>query len=327
MTLRFLCIFFLFASLIAPHAVMANVVDRNVAIVNDDTITLSEVNEFGKPYFQKVVEQTPREHLEQALQQAKMAVLGKLIDRRLMLQEAKKLGIQVTDQEVDSARQRVMETNKVNREQFLKELGEMGTTEAQYREELRDQILSSKLINHEVRTRVVIPEDKIRSYYETHYVEDVEGGNYSILQIGVSWDTPLAGGAILSQNEARANAEEIRKLAAKGEDFKELAKKYSDLPSAVDGGDLGSFERDEMAPHIREAVLHLKSGEISQVVEFGKSYQIFKLDAKQTGQQEVKASYESVKEKIREQLGQEAMEQRFKDWMQSIRDKAYIKIL
>lgn len=300
----------------------ANVVDRSVAIVNEDTITLSEVNELGRSFFKKITEETPADRLPETLQQARSTVIDKLIDKKLMVQEAKKLNIQVSDQEVDTALQRVLANNKTTMEQFRKEMTAMGMNEKQYKEELREQILSSKLINHEVRTKVVVTEEKILDYYDANYTEQVGDGGYYLLQIGCLW-----GDATPTREEAKSKAKTARDLAEDGKDFKELARKYSDLPSAADGGDLGSFQKDEMAPFMRDAVVGLKSGEISPIVEADNGYHFFKLVSGQEGKIVAKVPYESVKEEIREKLSQQAMEARFKDWLKSIRDQAYIKIL
>ena len=322
-----------FCLLLLPAVTLANVVDRTVAVVNEDTITLSEVNELGNSFFQKVTEQTPANQLPEALQHVREAVIDKLIDKKLLLQEAKKLNIRVSDEDVESALQRLLASNKTTMEQFRKEIGSMGMNEKQYREDLREQILSSKLINSEIRSKVVISEDKIKNYYAN--IQNTEkitvSGDYYLLQIGCLWGAKGRDGASPTKAEAKAKAEKVRNLAMKGDDFKTLAKQYSDLPSAADGGDLGVFQKDEIAAYIRDAVNNLKPGEVSQLVETENGYQFFQLLANQGQSQEGKtidkAPYESVREEIREKLSQQAMEIRFKEWMKSIRDKAYIKIL
>lgn len=317
----------LFFFLFLPTLSLANVVDRSVAIVNGDTITLSEVNEFGKPFFQKVTEETPANQLNEALQQARKTVIDKLIDKRLMVQEAKKFNIRVSDEEVESALQRALATNKATMEQFRQEISAAGMSEKQYREELREQVLSSKLINHEVRAKIVISEDKIIDAYDTQYTEQGGDGGYYILQIGCTWGAKDRNGVTPTQADAKAKAKKAHDLALHGDDFKELAKQYSDLPSAADGGDLGTFQKNEMVAYMRDAVINLKPGEISPIVETGNGYQFFKLLASQKGKIIAKVPYESVKDEIREKLYQQEMELRFNDWLKSIRDKAYIKIL
>ncbi len=304
----------------------AQIVDRSVAIVNNDTITLSEVNELGASFFKKVTEDSSPERLNEALYRARLSVIDKLIEKKLMVQEAQKLQIQVSDQEVEGALQRILSNNQTTLEQFRKELGSMGMSEKQYREELRDQILSSRLVNYEVRTKVVIPEEQILDYYDTHYVEQSAGGYY-LRQIGFIWGQPLANGVTQTQEQARKKVQEVYDLAQTGKDFKALASTYSDLPNAVDGGDLGLFQLNELAPYIRDAVSPLKAGEISPIVATGNSYLFFKVVSTEKGKIIPKAPYEEVKDTIKEKLSQQAMEKRFKEWMQSIREKAYIKIL
>lgn len=300
----------------------ADVVDRCVAVVNDDIITLSEVNELGKPLFQRVAEQVPSDQLAEALQQARQTVINKLIEKKLLAQEAKKLHIQVTDKEVDEALARILERNHTSREQFKSELAAMGMDEQRYKEDLRDQILGSKVVNYEVRSKIIIPEEKIIDYYDTHYTEQVGEGGYYILQIGISWDKEG-----ISKQEARKKAERIRNLAVRGGDFKELARKYSDLPSSVDGGDIGVFRKDEMADYMRAAVTALKPGQVSEVVETPVGYQIFKLLSSQEGQIITKVPYKDVKEEIRATLYQQEMQELYKNWMKKMREQAYIKIL
>lgn len=305
----------------------AGIVDRSVAIVNNDTITLSEVNELGQSFFKKITDETPPERLAETLYQARLTVIDKLIDKKLMVQEAKKLNIQVSDQDVDGAVQRILTSNKTTMEQFRKELNSMGMSEKQYREELRDQILSSRIINYEVRTKVVIPEEKILDYYDTHFTEQGEGGGYHLQQIGSIWGSTLADGSVPTQEQAKEKIQKAYSLARDDKDFQNLARKYSDLPTAKEGGELGVFQLEELAAYIREAVAQLKPGELSPIVATGNGYVFFKVISTEKGKIVAKASYESVKDQIREKLSQQAMETRFKDWMQSIRENAYIKIL
>ena len=319
-----LCAFFLHFSTAFSSA---NVIDRSVAIVNDDIITLSEVNELGAPLFQRVTEETPPAQLPEAMWQARKNVIEQIIEKKLLLQEAERLNIRVSEAEIDTTIQRILAENKTTREQFRKDLTALGMSEKQYREELRQQILSSKLINQEIRAQIVIPEERLILYYGRYYTEQAENGGYYILQIGTVWGVPNRDGTIPTQAEAKQKIEKILERAVQGEDFNHLARQYSDLPSSVDGGDLGIFQQYEMATAMREAVVNLKPGEISRIVETDNMYQFFKLLSIQKGQITAKIPYESVKEKIRDILYQQEMETRFKDWLKSIHDKAYIRIL
>ncbi len=317
----------LFVLMCMPPLTQANVVDRSVAIVNEDTITLSEVNEAGKPFFQKVTEEAPPDKMNAAMQQARKAVIDKLVEKKLLVQEARKLNIKVTDEEVDHALQKILDNNKATIDQFRKEITAAGMNEKQYREDLRDQIATTKLVNQAIRSKIVIPEEQSLAYYDRHYTESAGEGEYYLLQIGVIWGAQDRTGNVPGQAEAKEKIEQIRRLAKKGSDFKALASQYSDMPSAVDGGDLGTFKEREMAPAMRDAIALLKSGDLSEIVEQDNSYQLFFVQSAAQGAKVAKAPYDSVKEEIREALFQQEMEQRLKEWLGSIREKAYIKIL
>ena len=328
MNIRNILLLFLSLLVLQVSSALANVIDSCVAVVNDDVITLSEVNEAGKPMFQRVAEQVPPEQLADALKQARQTVIEKLIEKRLLVQQAEKMQISVSDEDVERALAQILERNSTTMEQFKSELAKMGMDEQQYRENLRDQLLGSKLINYEVRSKVIVPEEKIIDYYDQHYTEQVGAGGYYILQIGVTLDKEgMPADPVEATKAARKKAERILSLAMGGQDFKQLARQYSDLPSAVDGGDIGAFQEDEMAEYMRDPVTSLKPGEISPVVESPNGYMLFKLLSSQEGKIITKVPYESVKEEIRNTLYQQEMEKRYDTWLEEIRNQAYIKIL
>jgi len=320
----FLALSFVFMQ---PFPLAAEIIDCCVAVVNNDIITLSEVNEIGKPLFKRVAKQTPSDQLGKALQQARKTIIQKLIDKKLLLQEAERYHMAVSDEEVDKALQRILEQNHTSMNQFRQEVKAMGLDEKQYREDLKDQILSSKLVNIAVRSKVIIPEEKIIDYYDMHYTEQVGNGGYYILQIGCSWDEGKEGANLKKAKEkARKKAERVRSLAVAGKDFKKLARQYSDLPSAVDGGDIGVFRKEEMASSMRKAVTKLKPGQISSIIETPSGYQIFKLLSSQEGQIITKVPYESVKEEIRNILYRQEMKTLYKNWMKELRAQSYIRV-
>lgn len=310
-----------------PVSGFSELIDRSVAIVNSEIITLSEVNELGQPLYQKAAEEVPPERLPEIMEQIRTNVIEKLIDKKLMLQEAAKIQISVTDEEVSAALQRIIDSNNLTPAAFNEELQSIGMTEAMYREDLKGQILRSKLVNYEVRSKVIIPEEKIIDYYDVHYTDQVGEGGYYILQIGTTWKAAEQETKELARTSARKKIEKVHTLAKEGGDFQALARQYSDLPSADDGGDIGIFQEKEMATFMRRAVSNLKPGEISEIVEAPSGFQFFKLLSRQEGQIITKVPYDSVKEEIREKLQQQEMQSLYEQWMKNIREKAYIKIL
>lgn len=323
--LSFACILFV----LQPQASRAAVVDRNVAIVNNDTITLSEVEELAQPYFERVRAQVPAGQQAEAMAQARRMVIERLIDKRLVAQEAAKRNLKVSDAEVDSTLQQLLQNRNLGKEALAQELSAIGLTEKQYREELREQILGSKVINAVVRSRILIPEEKILEYYHDKGLADQK--IYTLLQIGVSWGVQRKEGGSLTRDKARETIEQIRRQALSGADFAGLARSFSDLPSAGEGGTLGSFRLQDMAGPIRSAVERLEIGGISPVVEQEPSFLIFKrIDNPVEARQEERRGdgpSAAERERIQQQLIQEATDSRLEQWLNELRGKAYIKIL
>jgi peptidyl-prolyl cis-trans isomerase SurA len=306
-----------------------HLIDRVIAVVNDDVITLSELDKTGREYFARVKEKAPEAEMDRAMAKAREEVLSSMIDKVIVRQQAEKLSIDVSEEEVDAAIDQILARNNATIEEFKKELAAMNLPEQEYRDNIRDQILQSKLINYEVRSRIVIVEDEIKEYYQKEYTQEKGESGYHILQIGFTWrnSVSLEKAGFDTREEAREQAEEIRARLLDGESFKVLAQSYSNLPSVSDGGDIGIFKRDELADYMKDVILAMKPGDISPIVETGNTFQIFKLLSMREGDAVVKAPYESVREEIRDTLYRRKMEEQYKKWVKSLRDEAYVKIL
>ncbi|XOF32191.1 MAG: peptidylprolyl isomerase [Candidatus Electrothrix sp. YB6] len=325
-----LCLILLSCLAAAPAG--AEILDSSVAVVNEDVITLSDVNRAGKAIFEQIAAEAPPDQRDAALQQARENIIEQLVEKKLLMQQAALMNISVSEAELDHAQKQVLKRNGLSEDAFQTELRKIGVDEAQYRETLRDQLLSSKVINYQVRSKVAVPEERIREYYTEHYVEHVEqasSASYYLLQIGFVRGT---GGssqdAAPGGKTAREKVETVYALLKDGKDFKELARQYSELPSAADGGDIGFFQKDEMAPYMRDAITALQPGEISPVVESPNGYMIFKLlSSPAEGATGTKVPYDDVKQEIRDTLYKQEAEKRYKAWVKKIRSEAYIKIL
>lgn len=315
--------------LMVSHSYGEHLIDRVVAVVNDDVITLSELNKTGKEFFTRVKEKAPEAEMDKAMAKARDDVLSSMIDKTIVRQQAEKLSVTVAEEEVDAAIDQILARNNATIEDFRRELAAMNLQEQEYRDNIRDQILQSKLINYEVRSRIVVIEDEIKEYYQKEYTQEKGESGYHILQIGFTWrnSVSLEKAGFDTKEEAREKAEEVRTRVLDGESFKGLAQSYSNLPSAADGGDIGIFKKDELADYMKDVILAMKPGDISPIVETGNTFQFFKLLSVREGDIVVKAPYESVREEIRDILYRAKMEDQYKKWVKSLRDEAYVKIL
>jgi len=317
---------FLLFFLCAALSYGGDYVDRVVAVVNDDVILQTELEKAGGEYFERIRMKAPAGEVESAIEKARGEVLSSLIDNMIVKQKAAELGITVEEAEIDNAIAQILSDNNTTLEEFRKELDKVNVSIQDYRDNLRNKILQSRVVGQQVRSRIVIVEEDIREYYEKEYTQEKGESGYYILQIGFNWKNLVTLDGV-SQEEAREKAEAIRARVLAGESFGELARSYSDFPSATDGGNLGLIKKDEMAAYMRDAILSMHPGDISPIIETGSTFQFFKLLSSREGDLVVKAPYESVKDEIREILYRQEMEKDYKAWVENLREQAYIKIL
>lgn len=308
----------------------AEVVDRVIAEVNSEVITLSELEEEGQFLFRKIALEVPAQERLRAIEQVRKDILRSMVDRKLIEQEAVQQGIIVTEDDVDLAFDQMLATTGISRDALLSDLEENGMDEQSYRSNLRSQIYQNRLLNRDVRSKIIITEEAILDYYDTSYTKHIPEGGYYLLQIGIGWGETEGDDLDPALTEERKQsalkrAERVHKLAVSGSDFRELANKFSDLPSAAEGGDIGVFEEDEMASYMKKAVNSLTPGQVSAIVETPVGFQFFKLLSSKEGGIVTQAPYAEVKENIREILYNQELEKEFDEWIKNIRDKAYIR--
>ena len=230
---------------------------------------------------------------------------------------------------IDAAYERMRSKLSLGKTQFRKGLEKSGLSEELYRKQLKAQVLQQKLLSFDVRSKIVVTEDMILDYYDENYTSRVEEDSYYLLQIGFIWDMESADAAKheAEKQQARERAERVAELARNGKDFRDLAKKFSELPSAQDGGDIGNFSLEDMAPAMRRAIAPLQPGEISQIIETDAGFQMFKVLSGEEDAIIVTASYESVKEEIREKLYEIKLKEAYADWVRKLKENAYIQKL
>jgi peptidyl-prolyl cis-trans isomerase SurA len=336
---------FLFLFLFSPAR--AEVVDRIVAVVNNDVITQSELDAEALDAYAHINTDVPPEQRQAARAQARAEVLDSMIDKLLITQRAKALKMKVTEEEIDEAMQSVMDRNKITKEQLLANLAQSGVNENIYRNTLRSQLLQNKLISQELRNKVVITEEMARKEYDSHKSETTgddkqqksgEQTIYTLQQIGCRWDD-IEGRdlppEVLAQNKekARKRIEQVHQMAQAGDDFAKLAEQYSDLPSAADHGNLGTLPADELGADTLAAIQGLSDGQISDIIETSNAFQFFKLvktareDRQKTEEASVKPDdgFLLVKEQIMNDMYNAEMKKALSNWAQELRDSAYIR--
>jgi peptidyl-prolyl cis-trans isomerase SurA len=309
------------AWLSAATAAQAVVFDRIVAIVNDDIITLSELDEAGKPILDRLLGGQPGgPALEKRLYEARRQILRMLVDQKLAEQEISRLGISVSREDVDRVIEDVKRESTMTEEQLREALKEEGISWEQYRKQVEEQLCRARLINEEVRTKIVITDERCRGYYEQHpeefHLYDEAKVEHVLLAVP-------PGSSEKEREAQRRRAQEVLAMLQAGADFATLARQYSQAPSAPDGGQLGWLRVEEMAPYLKEIVARLEPGQLSEVVSTEQGYQILRVKEFHQGGTR---PFEQVKDEIYRKLFQQDVDREYETWLKNLRQRAYIKL-
>jgi peptidyl-prolyl cis-trans isomerase SurA len=300
----------------------AELVDRIVAVVNDEVITLMELNSSIKPYVGKIQSLGyPQEKKQQLLFKVRKDILDRLIDQKIEDQEIKRSKVEISEEQIDQAIERLKETNYLTDEQIRAELAKDGLTMEEYRNKIKDQILRERLVNLKVKSRIVITKEDVKAYYEKHIEE--YGGKQKYHLRNIILKVPLFTDA-KKKLEIKAKIDEILKKLKSGESFEALAAKYSESPAASDGGDLGEFEFDSLSPQLQKAIEKIKPGEFTPVLDTDLGYQIFFLEKilKAKGK-----TLEEVTPEIESKLFNESINSKYETWIGDLRKQSVIKII
>ena len=298
----------------------AEIYNKIVAIVNGDIITLYELNKRIREMTGKDpmwLRKYDKKHYEELCKK----VLNMLIDNKLAESKAKELGIKVSESDIDNEIKRIEEAQGITHEQFLNMLKAHGLTYQEYREQIRKSIQRMQIMEFEVRQRIVISDKKIKQYYEEHKDEFRKAAKVRIASIFLKVDDPE--NAYEVQDVMRRAQVIISRIKA-GQDFSELAKRFSEGPEADNGGDLGYFTLDELDPQLREIIENMKVGEVKGPIIRPFGIQIIKLlDRQKAGVKPL----EEVRDQIRRILYKKELEKRYSVWINELKKKAYIKIM
>ncbi len=308
------------ATLLFFAPVSAEIQNRVVAIVNDQVITLHELDS----KIRELTGLSPRELKEKSDEiyiETRRKILNDLIDQKIALEKIKELEIQAEPKEVDQAIEKVKEDNQLTQEGLIAKLKERGTTYEAYRKSMQAELERIELINYEVQSKIVLREEDIEKYYREHIDEFTSGGKVRLGLIFLKQTDPA------DKDEARAlyqKAQNILSMIQGGEDFGKLARKYSSGPGAREGGDLGVFKLSEMESEMAKQIEGLSSGDVAKPIIRPDGIRIIKVVEKDKGG--VK-SLEQVRNAIQSILYREEVERRYSSWLSELRKKAYIKII
>jgi len=295
---------------------LAPVVDRIVAVVGDEIITERELNEaYNRDALNLMSGDTLMASSRQKLDKAEY--LDRMIENKLIQQEIKRQGIEVEDMDVDRALERKRKALGLSEEEFQKALAGQGIDTEQYRNAIREQLTTYRLISREVRGEIEITEREIEAYYNQHPQQFVGDDSYHIYFIFLRFPSFEKE---KGKEQAIAEMERIRSKIDSVEDFQGMAKTHSQASSASRGGNIGYFTLDEMLPIFRENVKGLSPGEMSPVFyDDSGVYLIYLADIKKGKQKPL----EKVRERISSILYQQESMERYDIWLKRLKARTY----
>jgi parvulin-like peptidyl-prolyl isomerase len=279
------------------------VVDRVVAVVNDEIITMSDLLR----EMQKRTDIT-----DQRL------VLEGMIDRKLQMVSAKRNGIEVIDRELAEGIADIMKRNNMTNEQFELALAKESLTLEQYRGELKEQMTLSRLFNKYVRTGLAVDDAEARAYYDKNAKQYALPEEVKVRHLVVEVPEKASPAQVtVAREKAAALMERIRS----GADFVALIREYSGSPTARQDGDLGFLRRGHAIPELEEAAKHLRPGEFAGPVRCDDGFHIIRVEDIRTPL----LPFEKVKEEITRTLFEQKMENAYRSFLQTLRSEAHIE--
>lgn len=306
------------AILLVTQPVWARVVDRVVATVNGEIITLSTVQERAAILKQQL--EASGNALEMGDKKLITETLNSIIEEKLQLQEGKRANLEVDEASVRTALDDILRKNNITLDQMEKMLESEGRSLETYKSHIRNQIMTSKVMQFHMGKTGKVSSRQIKKYYFEHQKEFWEPKKPFVRHI-----------LFIVEKEAGEEARAIKREQARrvlqqihsGADFSELAKKYSEDVSANSGGEVGWLTKGHLVPEFENVAFNLKTGEVSDIVESRYGFHIIKVDKVSPGEA---LPLEKVKDKIEQVLIYEGKQNKYKSWMDGLKKKSMIQI-
>ena len=295
-------------------------VDRVAAVVNGDVITLSELTQRAGAEYRRASDMPPGPARDQARGKALRAAYEAVLAERLVENEVKALGIEVTEAQIDGAIDDVKKRNNLSDDMLKQALAAEGMTVTAYRARLRKDFENHLLIAAKVQNRVKVTDDDVKGYYQSH-LQEFSGEEQMKLRL-ILLQVP-AGAPPEDDARVKATGETLLARLAAGEDFADLARQVSQGPGASSGGDLGWVKKGTMPIDLERVAFALATGQNSGLVRAKTGWIILKADDRRASKA---PPIDDVKEKIRERIGNEQAETYRKQYIDELKREAIIEL-
>ncbi len=283
--------------------------DKIVAVVNDEVITLKDLKAYmSSIYSQLRIENSDPFEIDQIMRQYEEKGINQLIEDRLILEAAKEKEMEVKQAAVDKKVDEI-KSRYPSEVVFQNIIEQQGMTIGDVRERISDQMKAKYMVDMEVRSKIFVNPQEVTDYYNQHKDDFVQKARVNLDSIFISYDNGLEA--------ARKEAGEVHAALKEGQDFGELSKKHSDLPS------VGVIEEGQLKADIEQKIFNMKENEISDPIEVENGIYIFRFI--RNSPRETRPLKE-VKESIYNTIFQKKFQDRFTSWIDKLRKKAYVEI-
>jgi peptidyl-prolyl cis-trans isomerase SurA len=281
-----------------------------------DVITYSEVRVLSAPREKLLHSQFRGEELATKINEARVAALKDLIDRKLIIQAFKKEGYQIPDHFLNQRVQDIIRENfNGDRNTFIKTLQAQTYTLGEFKKLETERMMVQAMRHKNTEINTIISPNRVQDYYRKHAAEFTSKEQIKLRMIMIPAGTSDPAGQ-------KAMAEEILGKLVNGAEFERMAQIYSEDSTRDLGGDWGWVDRGTLTASLEKVAFNLRLGKISNIIALGGNYYILKVEGKRGG---VARSFNEVREEIERKLITEEAQAKQERWLASLRQKAYIK--
>lgn len=297
-------------------------VEEIVARVNNEIITSSEYAKAEQALRDEITQGCAgcsAAQIDTAYNEQHKDILRGLIDQALLVQRAKDMGVSVETQLVKQLDQTRQQHNLPSMEALEKAVESSGLSWEEYKSNIRNTLMTQDVIRKEVGGRIAVDDADLKKYYEEHKSEYVRPEQVYLSEILISTD----GKSPDDYPALKKKAEDFLDRIKKGEDFGELAKRYSDGQTAKQGGDMGAFGRGQLAKPLEDQVFKLNRGDMTDVIQTKAGFEILRVDEHyQAGQQ----PFDKVENEITNKFYQDKMQPALRSYLAELREESYLTI-
>jgi len=290
--------------------------NKILAVVNDEVVTQTDLDVALSSAIEDLKKGYSGADLQAKIEETRKEFLNQMIEDKLILQEAKRLGVTVDDAEVDG-RLKEVKSRFPSEEVFYSEVERSGVSTELLKKRYRENIMMGKLVAHEVKDKIVVTPSEIESYYKGHAEELKAPDSVHLRTIMLRFDETN------TEDLVKQKADDVVKLVKEGRDFGELAKLYSQGARAEENGDFGFVEKGQMREDFEKVIFALKPGELSEPVKTDTGYYIFKVEEKKENHL---LSLSEARGDIEDIIFRGKAQKRYQEWIAKLKRDAFIQI-